>query len=139
MTDMDNLIWFMIYVFPICEFLTNRFDRRLFTGYYWFLCCDWFCCHCIGILNAYIYVIGPQFVDSLTQKTSIDVSMVYKPTVWKSLYTIYWVPTGVTFNQNVVTEMVSFLRKEPYGWYWSYFAGLFLLLIEVEGNINFVT
>ena len=34
-------------------------------------------------------------------------------TNWKSLYTIYQPQTGVLFKQSVVTEIVSFLRKEP--------------------------
>ena len=84
-TDMANLIRFMIYVFPICECKTNRFDRGLNTEYYCLLCCDWFWCQCIGVLNAYIHVTGAQLVDSLTRKTSRDVCMVYKP----RLYTIY--------------------------------------------------
>ena len=57
----------MIYVFPIHE------------RYYCFLCCDWFCCQCIGIINAYIYVTNRQLVDSVTQTTPSNVCMVYKP------------------------------------------------------------
>ena len=36
------LVWFMIYIFPTCECLTNRFDHRFNTWYHCISCCDWF-------------------------------------------------------------------------------------------------
>ena len=41
-TDVANLIWFMLCVHPTCEWVTNVFDRRLNTGCHCLLCCDWF-------------------------------------------------------------------------------------------------
>ena len=58
----------MIYVLPICECLTNRFDRRLNIGFYSFLCCDWFWCQCIDSQCVYLSYTGPQLVDSVTRK-----------------------------------------------------------------------
>ena len=73
----SHLIYGLCIYNAICECLVNRFDRRLNNGYYCLLCCDWLWCQCIGILNT--HVIGPQLVDYLARKPSIDICMVYKP------------------------------------------------------------